>query len=83
MPSAVIRSFAYRPGSRELEIAFTTGRRYVYADVPKAAAEALCAAFAKGPHFNRHIRGRYPYRERAPDEPESGGADPSLSWGGG
>jgi hypothetical protein len=83
MPSAVIRSFAYRPQTRELEVAFTTGRRYVYAEVPRPAAEALRASFAKGRHFNRHIRGRFPHRELAPDEPEAGGADPALGWGGG
>jgi hypothetical protein len=82
MPSSVIRAFAYRPGCAELEVTFTTGRRYVYSDVPRAAAEALRAAFAKGPHFNGHIRGRYPHRELAPDEPDRGGVDPALGWGG-
>lgn len=70
MPSAVIRSFAYRPEARELVVLFTTGRRYVYCDVPAEAAEALRAAFAKGRQFNSRIRGRYPYREL--DEAEDG-----------
>ena len=60
MPSAVIRSFAYRAEARELDVLFTTGRRYVYCDLPAEAAEALRAAFAKGRHFNSRIRGRYP-----------------------
>jgi hypothetical protein len=63
MPSAVIRSFAYRADARELDLLFTTGRRYVYEDVPPEAAEALRNAFAKGRHFNARIRGRYPFRE--------------------
>ena len=63
MPSTIIRSFAYRPESRELEVLFTTGRRYLYAGVPPEAAEAFRAAFAKGRHFNARIRGRYRYRE--------------------
>lgn len=63
MPSAVIRRFAYRPESRELEVEFTTGRRYLYLAVPEAEAEALRGAFAKGVYFNRRIRGRYQYRE--------------------
>ena len=58
MPSTVIRSFAYRPEARELEVLFTTGRRYVYSEVPPEAAEALRGAFAKGRHFNARIRGR-------------------------
>jgi hypothetical protein len=67
MPSTVIRSFAYRPETRELEMLFTTGRRYVYREVPPEAAEALRGAFAKGRHFNARIRGRYPFVEIAGD----------------
>jgi hypothetical protein len=73
MPSAVIRSFAYRAEARELDVLFTTGRRYVYCDVPAEAAEALRAAFAKGRHFNSRIRGRYPYRELEKGEDGGGG----------
>ena len=63
MPSTVIRQFDYSPEARELTVEFVTGRRYVYSDVPEQAARRLRAAFAKGVHFNRHIRGRYPWRE--------------------
>ena len=59
MPSTVIRRFDYRPETQELEILFVTGRRYVYAGVPPEAAEAFRNAFAKGVHFNRHIRDHY------------------------
>ena len=63
MPSTIIRSFDYRPDRRELEILFTTGRRYLYSDVPADAAQAFRAAFSKGRHFNARIRGRYPFVE--------------------
>ena len=63
MPSSVIRRFDYRIESRELEILFTTGRRYLYLDVPQEAVDDFRAAFSKGVHFNRHIRDRYPFRE--------------------
>ncbi|HEX8216069.1 MAG TPA: KTSC domain-containing protein [Allosphingosinicella sp.] len=63
MPSTVIRSFDYRPEARELEVLFTTGRRYVYRGVPPEAAEAFRCAFAKGRHFNARIRGRYDFVE--------------------
>ena len=53
MPSTVIQSFTYRPESEELIITFTTGRRYIYADVPAEAARRLGSAFSKGIHFNR------------------------------
>ncbi len=64
MPSSVIRNFAYRPAERELDIMFTTGRRYVYHDVPPTAFEAFASAFSKGRHFNAHIRDHYPFSER-------------------
>jgi hypothetical protein len=70
MPSTIIRSFDYRPESGELHVLFTTGRRYVYREVPPEAAEAFRAAFAKGRHFNARIRGRYPYEERDPEGEE-------------
>ncbi|HXG82034.1 MAG TPA: KTSC domain-containing protein [Sphingomicrobium sp.] len=63
MPSTVIRRFDYRPEARELEILFTTGRRYLYSNVPEEAAARFRSAFAKGVHFNRFIRDRYPCRE--------------------
>jgi hypothetical protein len=62
MPSTVIRRFDYAPDRQELTVEFVTGRRYVYSGVPLEAAEALRRAFAKGVHFNRKIRDRYPYR---------------------
>jgi hypothetical protein len=37
MPSTVIRSIAYRPETLELDVLFTTGRRYLFHDVPPAA----------------------------------------------
>ena len=63
MPSTIIRSFEYRPERRELEILFTTGRRYLYHEVPAETVEAFRAAFSKGRHFNARIRGRYRYTE--------------------
>ena len=70
MPSAVIRSFDYRPETRELDILFTTGRRYVYHDVPPDAVRSLRAAFSKGRHFNKHIRSRYRSTELEPERTE-------------
>jgi len=66
MPSRVIRAFDYAPERRELEVRFTTGRRYLFHDVPPEAAAALRAAFSKGSHFNRNIRGRFRFTELAP-----------------
>ena len=63
MPSAVIRQFDYRPASRELEILFVTGRRYVYFEVRAQEFESFRSAWSKGAYFNRHIRDQYPWRE--------------------
>ncbi|MDB5698392.1 MAG: hypothetical protein JWN69_1196 [Alphaproteobacteria bacterium] len=72
MPSTVIRALAYRPERRELEVLFTTGRRYVFHDVQPAVAEAFRAARIKGRHFNAHIRGRYAFAEVEPEAEETG-----------
>lgn len=63
MPSTVIRRFAYCPDSGELWIEFTSGRRYVYSDVPREVAETFCSAFSKGIYFNSRIRNSFPCRE--------------------
>jgi hypothetical protein len=63
VPSTIISRFAYHPAERRLEILFTTGRRYLYDDVPPEAADAFRRAFSKGRHFNRRIRNRYSCRE--------------------
>ena len=66
MPSTVIRRFDYRLDERTLDVTFTTGRRYLYRDVPPEAAQALKESFAKGVHFNRHIRGKFAFEEVEP-----------------
>jgi hypothetical protein len=63
MPSSVIRRFVYDQTAGELWVEFTTGRRYVYSDVPTEVAEAFRGAFAKGVYFNTRIRDRFPHRE--------------------
>lgn len=70
MPSTVIRALAYRPERRELEVLFTTGRRYVFHDVPPPVGEAFRTARIKGRHFNAHIRGRYGFTEIEEDDRE-------------
>jgi hypothetical protein len=63
MPSSVIRRFVYDEMEKNLWVEFTTGRRYVYSNVPHEVAEAFRAAFAKGVYFNTRIRDRFPHRE--------------------
>jgi hypothetical protein len=63
MPSTVIDSLVYHPERNELELLFTTGRRYLYHGVPPEAAEQFRRAFNKGRHFNSRIRDRYSFTE--------------------
>jgi hypothetical protein len=63
MPSSVIRRFAYDQTGHELWVEFTTGRRYVYSEVPEDVASTFRLAFAKGVYFNTRIRDNFPYRE--------------------
>lgn len=70
MPSSVIRRFVYCPDNSELWVEFTTGRRYVYSEVPEEVANTFRSAFAKGVYFNTRIRDRYPYREVVHEDQE-------------
>ena len=63
MPSSVIRRFVYDEMEGNLWVEFTTGRRYVYVDVPQEVADAFRGAFAKGAYFNSRIRDRFAHRE--------------------
>lgn len=63
MPSTVICRFVYDQNEQQLWVEFTTGRRYVYSDVPGEVANAFRLAFSKGVYFNTRIRDQFPYRE--------------------
>ena len=68
MPSTIISRFDYAAERRELTVELTTGRRYLYSDVPEEEAQGFRSAFAKGTYFNRRIRSRYAYRELTDDD---------------
>jgi hypothetical protein len=63
MPSSVIRRFVYDQTEHQLWVEFTTGRRYVYEDVPEEVATTFRTAFSKGVYFNTRIRDRFRFRE--------------------
>ena len=77
MPSTVIRRFTYDAARTELRVEFVTGRCYLYSEVPAEEAQRFREAFAKGVHFNRHIRNRYRWRELA----DAGQAPPACTAG--
>ena len=61
--STVIRGAWYLPDRRQLDLLFTSGRRYVYANVPMVVASGFADAESKGRFYNREIRNRFPCRE--------------------
>jgi hypothetical protein len=71
MPSTVISRFVYDQNEQKLWVEFTTGRRYVYSNVPDEIASAFRCAFAKGVYFNTRIRDRFPYREITHEDRET------------
>ena len=72
MPSSVIRRFAYDEMKQDLWVEFTTGRKYVYSDVPREVADAFRGAFAKGIYFNTRIRDNFPHRDVTHEEEQQG-----------
>jgi hypothetical protein len=59
--SSLIQAVGYDGERQLLEIAFTSGMTYWYANVPPAVYEALMAAASMGEYFHKHIRNVYPY----------------------
>jgi hypothetical protein len=61
--STVIDSIDYRPDKNELLVTFSTGRRYIYFDVPAAVYLRFRHSESHGRYFNHHIRDHYDFRE--------------------
>lgn len=61
--STVIRGAWYLPARRQLDLLFTSGRRYIYSEVPMAVASRFAEASSKGRFYNLEIRNRFPCRE--------------------
>ena len=61
--STVIRGAWYLPRKRQLDLLFTSGRRYVYSEVPMAVDSGFAEAESKGRFYNLQIRNRFPCRE--------------------
>lgn len=61
--TTLIREVSYESSRCELLITFSSGRRYVYDNVPAEIVEAFKASGSKVPFFDREIRERFPHRE--------------------
>ena len=51
----------YDPRSQVLEVAFNTGDRYQYLEVPASEYEGLMSAESIGQYMHRHIIDHYDY----------------------
>lgn len=63
MPSAVIASYNYDAPSETLEIRYHSGKVYHYLNVPEKVFKEMRSTMVKGIWFNRHIKGKYPFKE--------------------
>jgi hypothetical protein len=63
LDSRAIASAGYDPSSRILEIEFSSGRVYEYADVPESVYSWLLRTPHKGAYLSRMINGRYAHRD--------------------
>jgi hypothetical protein len=57
----MIRFVRYDPRGRALHIIFTSGKTYIYMDVPREVYDALLKADSKGEFFNEEIRDQYSF----------------------
>lgn len=63
MPSAVIAAYHYEASTETLIVHYHSGKIYHYLGVPEKAFSEMRAAMAKGIWFNRHIKGKYKFKE--------------------
>lgn len=66
MPSAVIAAYNYDAGTETLEIRYHSGKVYHYLNVPEKVFREMRATMVKGIWFNRHIKGKYLFKEVTP-----------------
>jgi len=59
--STTLATVTYDEARNLLQLEFRSRAIYQYFGVPAAVHEALLGAPSKGSHFNRFIRGRFPY----------------------
>ena len=66
MPSAVIAEYQNDPANEILTIRYHSGKVYQYLQVPEKVFAAMRSTMVKGIWFNRHIKGKYPFKEVTP-----------------
>jgi hypothetical protein len=61
--SSLVQRAIYDPANQTLAVTFSTGRTYLYFDVPADVYADLQAADSMGQYFNWRIREQYEFRE--------------------
>ena len=61
--SSLVQRAIYDPTKQTLAVTFSTGRRYLYFDVPPDVYGQLQTADSMGQYFNWRIRDQYEFRE--------------------
>lgn len=61
--SSMISEVGYDPNTKDLEIVFKSGKKYVYSGVDLCVYEELIKASSVGQYFHSFIRGQYFYEE--------------------
>ncbi len=61
--SSAITRVLYEASNRTLAVTFTSGKKYIYEDVPPEVATEFQTAPSQGAYFNWRIRDQYTFRE--------------------
>jgi hypothetical protein len=64
MPSSVVSSMHYDPGSSTLTIVYVSGEVYDYLEVPESKYKAMKSSGSKGTYLNKYIKGHYEFKKR-------------------
>lgn len=62
--SSNIEAIGYDIETSELHIQFTSGRYYIYHDVPSEIFNEMICAPSKGSFFNREVKGIYQFTKQ-------------------
>jgi hypothetical protein len=60
--SSMIRAVGYNSETKEMEVVFTSGKIFVYSNVPEKIFDGLLTAKSKGQYMRAHVIAAYPYQ---------------------
>ena len=69
MPSSVISSYHYDPGTKVLQVKYQSGTIYNYLDVPEETYREMKSTMSKGYFLNKFIKGKFRFERTEKAEP--------------